>query len=234
MLITTEGIVLTRIKYGDSGVISSIYTKELGLSSFLMQGVRTKKAKTKAILFNPCLHVKMVAYHKENRNLFRIKEIQLAANSQALFSDPRKMAIAQFLAEVFKKTLPENEPDEELFHFLSLCSQSIDSLDAGFPQFIPWVLWKYFRFLGILPSNEWSKQLRFFNIKEGEFVGFENHETLSEEESHALNALMKAETHFNFTARKKELLSNTLSFLIYHVDGFENPKSLEVFQSVFK
>ena len=45
MVSKTNGIVLNYIKYKETSIISKIYTKEFGLKSYLINGVRTKKGK---------------------------------------------------------------------------------------------------------------------------------------------------------------------------------------------
>ena len=53
MIYKTKGIVLHHIKYGDSGIIVYMYTRELGRQTFMIQGVRKKKATTKINMFQP-------------------------------------------------------------------------------------------------------------------------------------------------------------------------------------
>ena len=54
MLIETDAIVLSTLKYGDSSLIARCYCKELGLKSFLLKGIlSSKKAGLKKSLFNP-------------------------------------------------------------------------------------------------------------------------------------------------------------------------------------
>ncbi|WP_050977380.1 DNA repair protein RecO [Nitritalea halalkaliphila] len=45
MLITTPGIVLSYISYGDSSIIARIFTEKLGLKTYIVNGVRAKKAR---------------------------------------------------------------------------------------------------------------------------------------------------------------------------------------------
>ena len=53
MLATTEGIVLHLIKYRESSVITTIYTRDFGRQSYLINAARSKKSKNKASLLQP-------------------------------------------------------------------------------------------------------------------------------------------------------------------------------------
>ena len=46
MIQQTKGIVLSSIKYAESSIICRIYTESLGLQSYIVNGVRKRKAKT--------------------------------------------------------------------------------------------------------------------------------------------------------------------------------------------
>ena len=48
MLHKTNGIVLKVIKYSESSIISNIYTERFGLQTYIVNGVRSAKAKGKA------------------------------------------------------------------------------------------------------------------------------------------------------------------------------------------
>ncbi|MEO6932134.1 MAG: recombination protein O N-terminal domain-containing protein, partial [Chitinophagaceae bacterium] len=41
MILSTKGIVLRSVKYGETSLVSSIYTLSHGLQSYMINGVRT-------------------------------------------------------------------------------------------------------------------------------------------------------------------------------------------------
>ena len=53
MLHKTRGIVLHYIKYAETSVIVTIYTESFGRQSYIINGVRSKKAKIKANILQP-------------------------------------------------------------------------------------------------------------------------------------------------------------------------------------
>jgi len=42
-IISTEAIVISTIKYSDTSLIARLYTKELGLVSYLLKGILNQK-----------------------------------------------------------------------------------------------------------------------------------------------------------------------------------------------
>ena len=53
MLYKTRGIVLNHIKYSDTSVIVTMYTETFGRQAYIVNGVRGKKSKIKANIFQP-------------------------------------------------------------------------------------------------------------------------------------------------------------------------------------
>ena len=76
MLVTTEGIVLHFIRYGESSVIATIFTRDFGRQSYLVNAARSKKSQNKASLLQPLFLVDLVAYQKQTRELHRIKDLR--------------------------------------------------------------------------------------------------------------------------------------------------------------
>ena len=48
----SKGIALTYIKYGETSIISKIFTQELGLQSFIIKGARGKSSKKRVVFLN--------------------------------------------------------------------------------------------------------------------------------------------------------------------------------------
>ena len=72
MLKKTEGVVLSAIRYKESSIIVRIFSRELGLKSYIINGVRTQGAKSKAALYQPMTLLDLVVYEKEGAGLQRI------------------------------------------------------------------------------------------------------------------------------------------------------------------
>ena len=81
MLKTIQGIVLRSVKYSESSVICDVYTRELGLRTYIASGVRSKKSNISPNWVRPMALVEAVVYHREKKDINRIKEISLCIST---------------------------------------------------------------------------------------------------------------------------------------------------------
>src|SRR5688572_9797502 len=132
MLYKTRGIVFRFVKFGETSIIVTIFTELFGLQSYIVNGVRSKSAKNKIALYQPLTLLNLVAYHRENVNIERIREIQCFHPYQTLNADIPKSAMALFITELINKTVKDESHTHEMFGFLSNSLIAIDSLKTGF------------------------------------------------------------------------------------------------------
>jgi len=118
MLITTKGIVFRFTKYRETSIIVNIYTEELGLNSFIVNGVRSAKSKHNAGYFEPLNLIEVTAYHRPNRDINRITEIKSSFPMHNIRQDIYKSAMGLFIAEVLNKCILERDKNLPLFNFL--------------------------------------------------------------------------------------------------------------------
>jgi DNA repair protein RecO (recombination protein O) len=92
------------------------------------------------------------------------------------------------------------------------------------------------KFLGFYPDDT-EIDFKFFDIKEGIFIPFQGTSCLSEHETHLFKRLLQLKFDSNqkvFAGIERQiLLKILLSYYTIHLDGFKNPKSLEVLKEVF-
>ena len=82
MIKKTGGIVLGSIKYKDTSLIVKIFTRELGLKSYLINGVRVQGKGSKSALYQPLTLLDLVVYDKENASLQRISDAKIEIPQQ--------------------------------------------------------------------------------------------------------------------------------------------------------
>ena len=170
MLQKTRGIVLRSIKYGETGMITTIYTEAFGRMSFIMQGIHGKKSSVKCNLLKQLFLLEMEVDYNPGRELQRVKEIK---NSSPFGSIPFgiiKSSQSLFLAEVLEKVLREEESRPDLFGFLFRSIQVLDLLEDGINNFHLIFLIQLTRYLGFGPSNNYSSTNQFFDMIAGNFV----------------------------------------------------------------
>ena len=118
MLHTTRGIVFRFLKYRETSIITKIFTRELGNQTYVIPGVRTKRAKHNIALFQPLTRLEMVVYYKAQRSLQRLAEAACYTPNSTMLLDAKKATITIFLAELLTQVIQEEEKNEPLFDFL--------------------------------------------------------------------------------------------------------------------
>ncbi|HJW29777.1 MAG TPA: DNA repair protein RecO, partial [Saprospiraceae bacterium] len=118
MIYQTRAIVFRTVKYGETSLITDIYTEEKGHQTFIIHSVRKAKATTPPSYLQLMSLVEMVAYHKEQQKIHHIKEVRLEHPFQSIPFDRRKSMVITCLAEICSKCITTADPHPELFAFL--------------------------------------------------------------------------------------------------------------------
>ena len=238
MLVKTKGIVLNTIKYSDSSIICRIFTEEYGLLSFIIHGVRKRKARYSASFFQAFTILQIDLNYKARSGLQNIREVSIAQHTTKLHSDIRKSTVALFLSEILYKSLREEEQDKALFEFLRLSIDFLNSVESSFANFHLIFLLQLSKYLGFYPSASINEE--FFNMQSGSFDTQISHEHfLDSEESQILKKLMKTsfferENLKIENLQRRKILSKLIEYYQIHIPGMGKISSREVLESVFQ
>ncbi len=239
MLIKTRGIIFRSIKYSETSVIADIFTEEKGLRSFIISGVRTKKAKVSASVLQLMTLVDMVAYFRDDKELHRIKEIKVEQVYSALPFDIVKGAVGLFITELARKTIRESEQNQALFNFLYETFRLLDATENPVYNFHLSFMIKLSGFLGFMPEGIFGNGSVFFDLEEGIFVeNVPKHlHHLDKDQSALLNLFLNTEiqeSHKINTSRssRKALLNNLLLFYKLHIENFQNINAHQILEEV--
>jgi len=241
MLITTEGIVLHYIKYGESSVIATIYTRDFGRQSYLVNAARSKKSQNKASLLQPLFLVDMVAYQKQTRDLHRIKELRSNQVYQNIPFNITKSSLVIFLAEVLYKSINEQESYPEMYDFIKNSLLYFDLMETGSSNFHLWFLFRLTEYLGFFPETKRVGFQGWFDMKIGAVVHFQpSHPFYANKE--VTEYLMKLSTlklheisEFVISRSMRDTLITVLvDYYQLHFDDLGEIKSLNVLREVFK
>jgi DNA repair protein RecO (recombination protein O) len=153
MLKKTAGIVLNSIKFKETSLIVKIFTRELGLKSYLINGVRTQSKSSKIALYQPLTCLELVVYDKANVGLNRLSEARLSYNNQLISFDFSRTGIALFVTEVIAKSIYENYQNESLFDFLENSVHILDHPQAKLDLFPLAFLTELASYLGFAPET---------------------------------------------------------------------------------
>jgi DNA repair protein RecO (recombination protein O) len=236
MLQKTEGLVLRTVRYAESAVITGIFTREYGLLSFHVPGVRSSRNKSKGNLFQPLQWLELDIYHHAGKNLMKIREHKPAYIYRHLSLDMVRQSVGLFMVEVLGKCLHSEEPHPDMYdnvRALLLLLDKEEKLDVFMPSRF---MLKMSRHLGFYPQSIDSGDPVYFHLEEGQFYPEPGHPemTLELKASKLMNQFLLNE-HAAFSAADRQLLlDGWIRFFKAHVPGFTYPVSLEVIRQVLK
>jgi DNA repair protein RecO (recombination protein O) len=127
LLVHTQGIVLSTLRYRETSLIVRTYTQSAGLQSFIVNGVRKSKPSFHNAFFQPLSLLELVVYQKPgNSTLHRLKEVHTAIPYKHIGTDQVKTCAAFFLAELLEKAIREEEGNTDMFQLLWNSCQVLD------------------------------------------------------------------------------------------------------------
>lgn len=245
MLLTTQGLVLHTTRYAETSIIAKIFTRELGLRSYMVKGVRSVNGRTKQNLLQPLTYLDLTVYNNPRHQIQYVKEMHPAAHQSGY--DGVSMALVFFMDEVLYKSLKEEEPNQPLFDYVVGELQSLDKhRNSSFP--INFLLHTA-RHLGIEPMDNYSVREPLFNLKEGRFQAVPTAYTAatnpnidyfldSTASSHLHNYLNSCHNHCQQplldSKQRRSTLDNLLEYYHIHFSDFNNFKSHEILHSVLR
>jgi len=240
MIHKTAAVVLHQVKYSETSIIVTLYTKSNGRQSYIVNGIRSPKSKQKMGLLQPLFLLDIEAYYKQGREIQRLKEFRLAEVYTTIPFDIVKSTMAMFMAEILYKVLYSEEADEELFEFVVHSLQYFDSIEKGAANFHLWFLIQVLRHLGFSLENNHSIHQPWFDMKNGTFVPlrpvFPN--TPSLDESEIISTLLSInvgslDSLLLNGAQRSRLLEVITEYYTIHFDGIGTINSLRVLNEIF-
>ena len=251
MFRTTQALVLHTTKYAETSIIAQIFTRELGVRSYIVKGIRSAKSRSKQNMLQPLSHLDMCVYDNPGKQLQYIKEMHPANHYNNIYSHNVKMALMFFMDEVLYKSLKEAEPNTSLFDFVV---EQISSLDtdrfvhesylSAFPIHF---LLHTARHLGIEPMDNYSASEPLFNLKEGRFLAHPTSFSSTGNEDYFLDTLASNNFHqcltdslqhdipLQLSSRDRATtLSNILEYYHIHLPDFNNFTSHQILHSVLR
>ena len=240
----TKGIVLRTVKYGETSIITTVYTELFGKQSYIVKGVRqlSKKKAQQLNYFQPAAVLDLQAYHNPLKNLQFIKELQWGKMYKNIFGNVVCNTIATYIIELLNNSLQQPETNVELFYFTENILLLLDENNKNIVANIaPYFTLKLLALLGFEMRGEYADGTPFLDLKEGIFChAIPRHlNYLSDEEAKITSTFLHvhrfeelANIKINGTARSK-LLQEYQQFLQLHIPDFQEIKSLKILQEIF-
>lgn len=237
-IVNTKAIVLSSLKYGDSSLIVKCFTLNDGIKSYLIKGVlKSKKGKIKPAYFQPLSQLILQANHNSKGKLNSLREVQVLTPYNSIYSSIIKQTIVLFLSEILSNCIQEEEENTALFSYIETSLNWLDTHDK-IANFHLLFLLNLTKFLGFYPDLT-NKDDSYFNLVEGNFTNATlEKEVVYGEELVQFKKLLG--TNFDtietikFSKRERQqILGVIIRYFELHLDGFRNPKSLGVLETVF-
>ncbi|MFK8058751.1 MAG: DNA repair protein RecO [Polaribacter sp.] len=237
-IVTTKAIVLSALKYSDSSLIVKCYTQEEGLKSYMIRGIlKARKGKIKAAYFQPLTLLTLNASHNNKGNLNSLKEVQISYPFKTIYKDIVKQSVVLFLSEILSNSILEEEKNKALFEYLETGLIWLDIHDK-IANFHLLFLLNLTRFLGFYPDLS-EKEKIGFDLLEGGFSDYtSNKNVISGNHFYQFKKLLGINfdgiEKVSFSKQERQtVLKIIIRYFELHLDGFRNPKSLQILETVF-
>lgn len=237
--LSTSALVLHTTAYSETSVIAKIFTRQLGVRSYILKGVRKGGSRTKQNLLQPLSYLDLVVYNNPKTQINYLKEIAPHRDAQpgaalGALDEMSRHALRFFMTELLYKTLREEEPMPDLFDYV------VDLLNVqGSVAHIPVTfMLSVSRHLGIEPLDNYSVREPLFDLLAGRFQ-FSGTNTLDRSTSLLLHSYLQS-MHENTPApvatlaQRTEMINRLLDYFQIHLSEFRNFKSHEILHTVLQ
>lgn len=113
-IIKTEAVVLSKLNYGDTSSIVTLYTETDGKISAIIKGGRSPKSKVGKII-DPINHLQIIIYKKNTRDVQILSDANLISHYLNLKEDLNSAKYGFAIIELIKNLTVEHEANPKLF-----------------------------------------------------------------------------------------------------------------------
>jgi DNA repair protein RecO (recombination protein O) len=214
-IIKTEAVVLSKLNYGDSSSIVTLFTKEYGKLSAMLKGGRNPKSKL-SLIVDPINYLEVIFYNNPSRDLQILSSADIKAHFPKIKDDLDKLKYAHSVIELVKNLSVEHEVNKKLFsgiiRILELMGEGKENPAVSFGRF----------FLFFLKELGYEFQLE---------TNYLENITINPELFHYFQCLKKNESP---GVVNPAIINGAVTFLEnylkYHVSDFKGLQSLQMFK----
>jgi len=237
VLKNTQGLVLRNIKYGETSIISTLYTKDFGMQAYLIRGARSnKKTGIKANYFQIGQFLDVTVYHKPGKNLQYIREVKLNADHAIQSQHIVKQSITQFCSELILRCVKEEEQNETLYNFLASFFSRVKELKKEDLALAPIKFTLLFSAkIGFEINNNYSDERPHFDALNGEFCSeISTNSYCSKRAPSALifNCIKDKDSAPSEQSERELALHDLLRFLKLHIEQMSEMKSVGILHQI--
>ena len=238
MLVNSNAIVISALKYSEADLIVKCYTQTSGIKTYLLRGIlKSRKGKFKTSMFQPLTQLELAAKHRDKGTMEYLQDARILHHYTSLHTNVVKSTLVLFLSEILRNSIQEEEQNENLYFFLENSLNWLDS-NNNIANFHLLFLLRLTRHLGFYP-DEVQEDSPYFNMLDGVFQGVNTSPyCIGGPNLELLKRLMG--TNFDeldnihlTKIKRSDFLNMLLSYYQLHIDSFKKPKSLTVLNEIF-
>lgn len=243
MLHKTKGIILRTVKYGETSIITTVYTELFGVQTYIVKGVRqsSKTSQGKANYFQPAMLLDMEVHHNELKQMQFIKEYQCSYLYEKILFDVVRNSVAMYVIELLQHSLKQPEANPELFYLIEDTLKEIDKGSETFVANLP----LYFTLhlgseLGFQIQGAYSEDKPVLDLQQGFFTDAVpvHPYFLENEDAKITSQILKIKQYkdlenisLNRNIRR-QLLVAYQQYMSLHISDFGEMRSLAVLQEI--
>ncbi|MDI9357441.1 MAG: DNA repair protein RecO [Phycisphaerales bacterium] len=241
-LYQTQGIVLSSLPFRETSIITKIYTKQFGLQTYLIKGIR-KKSSPKTLQgyannYQNMSILDLIVYKKEHRDIEYIKEGQLLVCYNDLLSNVLKYGIACYIIELTMQSVHTGDSNSAIFNLLKELLIFIDREPTpsllNLPIYFSWCLLKELGFaINLLIAKQQHKDYQIYEVQNSHRLPIFSNVQLSKLETLASCQNLDQVARIPFTSQeRRDIIESMQSFFSLQVPNFKKIKSIGVMQVV--
>ena len=246
MLISTSAIVLKTIPYGDTSIISRVFTEDQGKVTILAKGAWRPKNNAGALL-EPMNHIHLQYYHKSSREIQILKDGVFSQQFSNLRKELNKIIVGLAIVEMMDKSTMDNNPFPILYRLGWRVLKKLNDEKQNI-----WLVFIFFIYqlslrLGFLPNLKKCSKCNayltssWFDDYTGELVCMDcSTQSKINLEENSLSALQKLESlhldEIHTLSINIQGIANSIQFLdtfiSFYLEGLKKVRSMKMVQQI--
>ena len=243
MVHTTKGIILRTVKYGETSIITTVYTELFGVQTYIVKGVRqsSKTSQGKASYFQPAAILDMEVHHNSLKQMQFIREYQWSHIYERVLFDVVRNAVALYVIELLQHSLKQPEANPELFYLIEDTLKEIDKGNGTFVANLPlYFILHLASELGFQVQGKYSAATPVLDLKEGFYIKeiplhpYYLIDSDAKITSRIINIkkYQELEGIFIDKVKRRQLLEAYQQYMKLHIADFGEIRSLSILQEI--
>ena len=236
----TKVIVLRTLKYNDSQIVVSLFSKDFGFFTTMARLSRGPRYGGKNTLWQVLNVLEVSLDYRVGNEFQKLSEVSIFLPWREIPYNPHKAAVAIFLGDFLFHALRGEGENQTLYDFIENSLSWFDESSSAFTAFHLFFMIRMTRFIGILPGLDGYAKSSMYDLNMSCFTMIvPNHgQYLDACDAVYVPILLRTEysqMHHLKIPRKKRwhMLEIILRYYRLHVPGFGELKSLETLRELF-